>query len=422
MASYCCYLGMPSQNYGMLLLVLRHVETFLNAIDTAGGLPGQGFAAVKLTALGNPVLLERMSSAILTVRGLFQRFDMDKSGFIDMSEFLTAYQQIFPFSSAKEAGRTFSHFDQASLGKVDYVAWCQALSLRQMPGIAESIIQSYGHQPEMQGWLGDLSASCLTQNEYELVLAMRQRLETIVERAVSKSVKLMVDAEHSYFQPAIDHMTLRLMKKYNKQGNAVIFNTYQAYLRSTHMRLKVDMERAHREGYQFACKLVRGAYMNLERDRAAQQGYPSPVWDCLEETHACYEGCLRTVMEEVAAGRAEVLFGSHNEDSIQLAVQLMHDLNLKAGSSPVYFGQLLGMADHLTYTLGNHGYPAFKYVPYGLVHEVIPYLLRRAQENASMLKGARADMMLLQAELKRRALSELKRRALLIASKCQSVN
>ncbi len=127
-----------------------------------------------------------------------------------------------------------------------------------MPGIAESIIKTYKDKGETPPpWLGDLSTSCLTQEEYGLVLAMRKRLERIVDRAVLKKVKLMVDAEHSYFQPAIDHMALRLMKRYNVNGQAVVYNTYQAYLCNTHKRIKDDMERAKREGYKFACKLVR---------------------------------------------------------------------------------------------------------------------------------------------------------------------
>jgi len=201
---------------------------------------------------------------------------------------------------------------------------------------------------------------------------------------------------------------MKAMKKYNVNGRVVIYNTYQAYLMSTHKRLSDDMERAKREGYQFACKLVRGAYLTLERERASLKGYRSPVWGTIEETHASYETCLRSVLAEgVATGRAEVLLGSHNEESIRLAVLLMSELGLRPGRSPVYFGQLLGMADHITFTLGNNGYPAYKYVPYGLVQEVIPYLLRRAQENASVMSGAKADAGLLRSEIWRRFLAGL---------------
>ncbi|MEW5306013.1 MAG: hypothetical protein WDW36_008518 [Sanguina aurantia] len=212
----------------------------------------------------------------------------------------------------------------------------------------------------------------------------------------------MVDAEHSYFQPAIDHFVTRLMRKHNTQGPAVVFNTYQAYTKDCEQRVRNDMCRAQREGYTFAAKLVRGAYLTLERERAAAQSYPSPCHDTLEATHASFDACSDLMLKGVAAGGSEVLLGSHNQASIQLAVARMSLLDLDPRTSPVYFGQLLGMSDHLTFTLGKHGYRAFKYVPYGKVDEVIPYLLRRAQENKAVLKGVKEDVLLLSTEMRQR--------------------
>eukprot|EP00195_Chlamydomonas_chlamydogama_P012380 CAMPEP_0202907550 /NCGR_PEP_ID=MMETSP1392-20130828/43042_1 /ASSEMBLY_ACC=CAM_ASM_000868 /TAXON_ID=225041 /ORGANISM="Chlamydomonas chlamydogama, Strain SAG 11-48b" /LENGTH=585 /DNA_ID=CAMNT_0049596507 /DNA_START=23 /DNA_END=1777 /DNA_ORIENTATION=+ len=389
-------------DYQSEVLCDRHVATFLNAIDTAALLPKPGFAAIKLTALGNPKLLERISSSIMTVRGLFKKWDTDGSGYIDRSEFDTAYQILFADADPDEKGRVFEWLDSGQQGKVDYVAWCRRLSLKMLPGIAERIKKNAGAADKggVQ-WKDDLRDGCLTDEEVELVRAIKRRLGTIAQRAVERGVKLMVDAEHTFFQPAIDHMTFYLMSEYNKE-QAVIFNTYQAYLRDAHSRLVDDMERAQREGYHFGAKLVRGAYLVLERERAAEKGYPSPVCDSLADTHANYERCLREIMSRLPAKRTEVLLGTHNQASVELAVQLLSDMGLSPGSSGLYFGQLLGMADHLTLTLGSHGYKAFKYVPYGTVQEVVPYLLRRAQENASVLKLAKADVALLKAEVRRR--------------------
>uniref|UniRef100_A0A7R9VEV4 Proline dehydrogenase n=1 Tax=Chlamydomonas euryale TaxID=1486919 RepID=A0A7R9VEV4_9CHLO len=391
-----------SYNYASEKQCDSHVETFLKAVDAAGGLPGQGFAALKVTALGNPTLLERCSNAIRLVQQMFRNIDTDGNGYIDKDEFLRAYNTVFPHEADEERERAFAHFDADEDGKVPYEEWCNGLRLRFLPRVAESIHKAYSKTDIDHNWLGDLNRVCLDHEEIQLLDAMVARLETIVKRAVEKNVKLMVDAEHTYFQPAIDHLTLHMMQQYNKYGKAHVYNTYQCYLTDSEPRLRNDIARAKAKGYTFAAKLVRGAYMSLERLRAQKMGYESPVWPDVESTHACYNSCMEAVVQEVANGRAEVMIASHNEASIQKCVAHMARLGLQPGKAPVYFGQLLGMADHLTFTLGKHGYPAFKYVPYGRVAEVVPYLLRRAQENASIMKGAKADVQMLTAELARR--------------------
>lgn len=183
----------------------------------------------------------------------------------------------------------------------------------------------------------------------------------------------------------------------------IIFNTYQCYLKQSHVLLLEDMERARREGYVFAAKLVRGAYLELERKRAAEQGYPSPVWDTIQETHVNYDRSVVAVLADVKTHKAEVMVASHNEDSIELTVRAMAKHGLPPSGSGVYFGQLLGMADNLTFTLGQKGYEAFKYVPYGPIQLVLPYLIRRAQENSAIMgAGVAKQMSLLRTELHRR--------------------
>ncbi|GIL96584.1 hypothetical protein Vretimale_2382 [Volvox reticuliferus] len=175
------------------------------------------------------------------------------------------------------------------------------------------------------------------------------------------------------------------------------------------------MERARREGWVLGAKLVRGAYIHLERRRAQQLGLPSPVWAALEQTHANYDRCVEDLLEGVQQGRAEVLLGTHNQTSVEAAVARMAAMGLPSASPPgtpgVMFGQLLGMSDHLTLTLGKARYRAYKYVPYGRVGQVMPYLLRRAAENQDILKGSKQDLVMLQSELRRRAAVALRLRA-----------
>eukprot|EP01026_Neomeris_dumetosa_P074552 TRINITY_DN7761_c0_g1_i4.p2 TRINITY_DN7761_c0_g1~~TRINITY_DN7761_c0_g1_i4.p2 ORF type:complete len:289 (+),score=33.69 TRINITY_DN7761_c0_g1_i4:1208-2074(+) len=246
----------------------------------------------------------------------------------------------------------------------------------------------------------------LTDEELELVEAMFKRVGKLAQLAAEKNVNLMIDAEHSYFQPAIDHTVSRLQRLYNKE-KAVIFNTYQCYLKDSFDRVSVDIERSRRYNYVFAAKLVRGAYMVLERQRAEEMGYSSPIHDTLEDTHRNYDKILEMTLNEVKqTGRAEVMVASHNQHSIELAVDLMNKLDLQPRKSGVFFGQLLGMADHLTYTLGRNGYRAYKYVTFGPVEEVMPYLVRRAQENSGMMAGAKFELNMISNELWRRNISE----------------
>lgn len=169
-------------------------------------------------------------------------------------------------------------------------------------------------------------------------------------------------------------------------------------------RLKTDTERARRDGFFFAAKLVRGAYMVAERRLAAEQGRDSPIHPTLAHTHECYKACtvhaIRCVLEE----GANIMLATHNQESVELAIEQMSEHGIKPRTGGVYFGQLLGMADHLTFTLGLHGYSAYKYVPYGAVHEVMPYLIRRAQENSDLLGGVKKERELYWQELKRRLL------------------
>lgn len=219
------------------------------------------------------------------------------------------------------------------------------------------------------------------------------------------NMRMLVDAEHSYFQPAIDAIAIALQQRFNKE-EAIIMNTYQCYLTCSASRIETDIRRAADEGWAWGAKTVRGAYMHMERARAAERGSESPIQNTLSDTHQNYNSCLENVMEHAArgGGRMELMVASHNQHSVEAALTKMHSLNFRPHSpeSGIYFGQLLGMADNLSLPLGAEGYNVYKICAYGSVHETIAYLLRRALENSDVLGGATKETDMIRAELARR--------------------
>jgi len=249
---------------------------------------------------------------------------------------------------------------------------------------------------------GPLSQAALDDEERALLARLQDRAHKIAKTAEEQGVRLMIDAENSYFQPAIDSIVTDLQEKFNKE-NPIIFNTFQCYLTDSHERLMKEIENSRRFNYKFAAKLVRGAYMVGERQRARELGIPSPVFSTLKQTHANYNKSLVDVLRELKAGRGgNVMVASHNQESVELAVETMKDFGLDPKSGGVYFGQLLGMSDNLTFTLGQNGYNAYKYVPFGKVQEVMPYLIRRAYENSDVFGSVQFEQDLVAKELLRR--------------------
>jgi proline dehydrogenase len=247
---------------------------------------------------------------------------------------------------------------------------------------------------------GPLFKVALTQEELGLAKALFARLDRLAHMANELGVKLMIDAEQTYFQPCIDANVLRLQRLHNR-GSATIYGTYQCYLKDADARVSEDLERSKREGWYFAAKLVRGAYMVSERKLAAEQGVPSPVHDTIAATHASYHKNVELLLRDE---NAEVMIATHNQASCEFAAKKMDELGLPRRGSGVHFGQLLGMSDHITFTLGLCGYSAFKYLPYGHVHEVLPYLIRRAQENSGLMAGAVHERRMIRDEVTRRVL------------------
>ena len=202
------------------------------------------------------------------------------------------------------------------------------------------------------------------------------------------------------------HSRLNLQRQHNVGQKARVYDTFQMYLKSSPRELERSIKLSEREGWHWGGKLVRGAYMVLERQRAKDMEYESPIHETLEDTHDCYDqGVIKVLSRTHVQNKfssANLLIASHNEHTIKQAIGLMKKKNIDRVTGGVAFGQLLGMADFLSFSLGNAGYQAYKYLPYGPFYEVLPYLVRRAQENSGLLSGGAKERGMMFSELKRR--------------------
>jgi len=251
---------------------------------------------------------------------------------------------------------------------------------------------------------GRLSEACPTDEEVDLLEAMYNRGRQLGEAAAQAGVRLLIDAEQCRYQPAIDNLVLELQRQFNVDDKPIIYNTYQCYLKDSPERLRTDVKRSERFNYHFGAKLVRGAYMESERELAETNGLPDPIHASIEDTHACYNDSVDFLLRHSVESdqKAELMCATHNQESIEKAIDAMNKYGVDRKSSTISFAQLFGMTDHLTFNLGRHGYRAYKYVPYGEVHEVMPYLLRRARENSAIVGGATLELKMIQNELRNR--------------------
>ena len=283
-----------------------------------------------------------------------------------------------------------------------------------------------------------LDSKQMTEAEVSALRRGEERLRRIGAAAAARggTTRVIVDAEQTWLQPQIDVLALRAMREFNRPltsssssqpGGPTIMQTYQCYLKSAPRRVAADALRARLEGFAHGAKPVRGAYLAAERSFAMRMGLPDPVLGTIQETHACYDTVVGSLLDGVKEGRAHLLVAvrlffslllffevsfpplrrdkithfscfsslaqpqSHNRRSVEAAVAGMSARNLDPGASPVSFGQLLGMADSLTFGLAARGFDALKILAYGDLAVVCAFLVRRAQENASALGGARAE-------------------------------
>ncbi len=228
-----------------------------------------------------------------------------------------------------------------------------------------------------------------------------RRYEQICELGKKHDIEILIDAEESWMQDAADDLLEALMKKYNTE-KPIVYNTLQLYRWDRLDYLKELHERSKKEGYKLGFKIVRGAYMEKERERAEEKGYPSPICKDKEASDVNFDKTLTYILENL--DDISVFIGTHNETSSYLAMDLMKKHNISINDNRVWFGQLYGMSDHISYNLANLGYNVAKYVPFGPVKDVMPYLIRRAEENTSVAGQTNRELNLLKQERKRRKL------------------
>jgi len=225
------------------------------------------------------------------------------------------------------------------------------------------------------------------------------RLDRLCKLSKSKDVEVLIDAEESWMQTAADEIIELMMERYNKDV-PYVYNTLQTYRWDRFDFLKASHERAKKNGYKLGYKIVRGAYMEKERERAIERGYESPICRDKKTTDDNFNKCQKYILENI--NDISIFVGTHNEESTYLAMQQMELLNINKEDNRVWFGQLYGMSDHISFNLAAKGYNVAKYLPFGPVKDVMPYLIRRAEENTSVAGQTSRELTLLDKERKRR--------------------
>tara|TARA_R110002051_G_scaffold111882_2_gene184470 strand:- start:171 stop:923 length:753 start_codon:yes stop_codon:yes gene_type:complete len=241
----------------------------------------------------------------------------------------------------------------------------------------------------------------LTKDESLSFERMKNRVDQLCSAAFQKGIKILVDAEESWFQDVIDDLAYEAMEKYNRES-CIVYNTYQMYRHDMLGRLKAAEAVAKAKGYLLGAKLVRGAYMEKEAERAEEMGYPSPIQPNKAATDKDYNIGVEFCIEN----GVYLVSGSHNEASNHLVVELIEKHGIEKGSDRVFFAQLYGMSDNISFNLADAGYRVLKYVPYGPVEKVMPYLIRRASENSSIAGQSSREFMLIKKEIERRKKSK----------------
>lgn len=239
----------------------------------------------------------------------------------------------------------------------------------------------------------------LSAQEQDEWLRVHKRIDTICSEAAKDGVMVLIDAEETWIQNAVNTLAESMMEQYNLK-QAVVYNTYQLYTKAALPYLKTSFQAAQEKGYILGAKLVRGAYMEKERERGMKMGYPSPIHPNKAATDKDYDEAVIFCLERL--DKLAVFIGTHNEKSCFMAAKYMEEHEINHASERVWFSQLYGMSDNISFNLAHEDYNVAKYLPYGPVEDVMPYLMRRAQENTSVAGQTGRELMLINKELKRR--------------------
>lgn len=239
----------------------------------------------------------------------------------------------------------------------------------------------------------------LTTDDHAKIELFKSRVDRLCSAASQIGKPILIDAEDSWYQKFIDDVTEQMMQRYNRD-NAIVFNTLQMYRHDRISFLKSQHQKAVDGNYFLGVKFVRGAYMEKERQRALALGYASPIQPDKTSTDRDFDEALTFCVKNIS--NISIFCGTHNENSCLHLIDLMHRHNLEASDSRIWFSQLYGMSDHISFNMAAAGYNVAKYVPYGPVKHVIPYLARRAEENTSVKGQTGRELGLIKKELKRR--------------------
>ena len=291
------------------------------------------------------------------------------------------------------------NFDQATQVFIDVIH--HAASQKNIPFISikvtglasHELLQTLHEAPRLRSGIHDNE---MEQADWDRV---RERMYAICEAAAEKNIGVLVDAEESWIQDPIDRLTMEMMAEFNKQ-KAVVFNTIQLYRHDRLHFLRISHQIAEAQGFILGLKLVRGAYMEKERAVALEKNKLSPIQISKEATDADYDEAVRFCMDHIHS--TAVIIASHNEQSNLLGAKLLDEMMLPHNHPHVHFSQLYGMSDTITFNLAKEGFNVSKYLPFGPIQDVIPYLMRRAQENTSVSGQTGRELMQLKRELARR--------------------
>lgn len=297
---------------------------------------------------------------------------------------------------AKEGESNFDDVTEHIIEAIDFAATQTNIPFVsvKLTGVASHILlENLNDAPRLRSGIHD------SETDNAAWQRVRARMHAICDVAQEKGVGILIDAEETWIQDPIDRLAIELMGIYNKE-KVVVYNTYQLYRNDRYSFLQLSHRIAKEQGFILGAKLVRGAYMEKERARAQQMGYPSPIHVDKAATDKDFDAAAKYCIENIDS--ISLLLASHNEQSnIQIAGE-MASLNLSNDFKNVHFSQLYGMGDHITFNMAVKGYNVSKYLPFGPISEVIPYLMRRAEENSSVNGQTNKELVMIKSELARR--------------------
>ena len=296
----------------------------------------------------------------------------------------------------KQGEESFDHATEEFLRVINYAASqnnIPFISIK-VTGLARfGLLQKLDEAPRIRSGIHDHEEEI---DEWDRV---RERMYTICEMAAEKNIGVLIDAEESWIQDPVDRLTIEMMELFNKE-RVIVYNTIQLYRHDRLHFLKLSHQIAQQQGFMLGVKLVRGAYMEKERSRAHDRHYPSPIQPDKAATDRDYHAAITYCINHLE--QISVIVASHNEESNLLAAKLLNDRELPHNHPHIHFSQLYGMSDNITFNLAKEGFNVSKYLPFGPIRDVIPYLMRRAQENSSVSGQTGRELSLLNKELKRR--------------------